>query len=146
MSSFVFRVFLDSDVVVSSLLSKKGASRVLIFKTPILASQLYISNMSKKELKKVSMRLKIFESDLNGVLKRLKSINIGKDNNVLKRKYGKYVTDPNDAHIVGGAVQSRSKFLVTYNQKHYKTEVIKRELGIIILPPGKLLQYLGLIN
>lgn len=38
------------------------------------------------------------------------------------------------------------RFLITYNLSDYKIERIKDELGIIIITPGQLLQYLRSLN
>ncbi len=60
----------------------------------------------------------------------------------IKGKFGDYTSDINDAHIVVGAKKARTRFLISYNLKHYKIEKIKQDLNIIIVTPAKLLQYL----
>ncbi len=52
----------------------------------------------------------------------------------------------NDAHIVLGAKQAKGKFLVTYNIKHFLVEKIREDVGIIVLTPAFLLQYLRSLN
>ena len=126
------KVFVDSDVVISSLISDTGASAQLLKTNNDIVK--VISNLSIKELKIVMTRLKIDKP-----LPKLKIIII--DN---FKKYSVYSTDPNDAHIVAGAHQVKVKFLITYNLKHYKIEKIKRNLNIIVMTPGIFLQYLRL--
>ena len=66
-----------------------------------------------------------------------------KDNiDVLKTKYGQFVFDYNDAHIVAGVKESSANFLVTYNLKHFKKDLIKQNLKAITLTPALFLQYL----
>lgn len=126
------KVFVDSDVVISSLISNTGASAQLLKTNNNIAK--IISNLSKKELKIVMTRLKIDKP-----LPKLKIVII--DN---FEKYSAYSTDPNDAHIVAGAHQAKVNFLITYNLKHYRVERIKQDLNIIVMTPGIFLQYLRL--
>ena len=126
------KVFIDSDVVISSLISNTGAAAQLLNTDSNLVK--IISNFSQKELKIVMARIKIDKP-----LPLLEIINI---KNI--KKYSVYSTDPFDAHIVAGADQSKSRFLITYNLKHYKIDKIKQDLNIIVMTPGTFLQYLRL--
>lgn len=132
-------VFLDSDIIISSLISNTGAAH-LILHTPKL--KLFISNYSKKELESVVSRLRINSSQLAKLVQTLTVTNIDNDIPQIKIDYQKYVSDIDDAHILAGAVNCKARFLVTYNLKHYKVELIKRELGIIVLTPALYLQYI----
>ncbi len=134
------RIFLDSDVVISSLISEKGAAYLLI-NTPSL--RLFISNISKKELQDVTKRLQINQRSLRETIKtNVETTYINVAVTSLKTQYKNYVTDPDDAHIIAGADKSQAKFLVTYNLKHYHIDKIKQDLNIIVLTPANLLQYL----
>ena len=129
------KVFVDSDVVVSAIMSSAGASHLLLTSqeiTPIISSTSY--------------------SELTTVVKRL-DLKIGKLDKLVREhlhkielsdttQYQKYVLDQNDAHIVAGAHLAKTKFLITYNVKHFKIDKIKEDLGIVILTPGLLLQHL----
>ena len=44
--------------------------------------------------------------------------------------------------LVYAAVQAHVRFIVTYNQKDFRSERIKDDFRIIVLTPGQLLQYL----
>ncbi|MBI5358733.1 hypothetical protein HZB69_03880 [Candidatus Amesbacteria bacterium] len=125
------KVFVDSDVIISSLISDTGVASELINNFDI---KKVVSNLSIKELEIVKTRLNI-----NKPLPKLETVTI---DNVIK--YSVYSIDPNDAYIVAGAKQAKVKFLITYNLKHYKIDKIKRELDIIIMTPGMFLQYLRL--
>jgi predicted nucleic acid-binding protein len=135
-------VFLDSDVVISSLISKIGAAYYLL--THIENINLHISNISKSEIETVIERLslpnEVFYSILNNNLK-VTAIDLMKIESVTQ-----YVIDQGDAHIILGTRESHARFLVSYNLKHYKTDKIKRDLGIIVISPGQFLQYLKSIS
>lgn len=140
------KVYVDSDVVISSLLSKKGAGYFLLHKQRDEKKlQLYISNWSKKEIEKVSRRLEI-PSKPSEAFRAFELIRLGSDVKKLKKEFGQYTNDPNDSHIIAGLAKSKADFLVTYNFRDYKVEKIKRELNAIVTTPGKLLQYLRTIN
>ena len=140
------KVFVDSDVVISSLLSKSGAAYILIHGTK-LNLQLFISHVSYKELILVTERLGLSKNELMDLTrKKFKMAKLKTGLNKLKEEYADYVTDANDAHIVGGVVTAKARFLISYNLKHFKTDKIKADFGIIITSPALLLQYLRSIT
>lgn len=124
------KVFIDSGVVISSLISNTGAAFKLINSEHELIR--IISNLSVKELRIVMGRLSIKKPLPHFSIQKIKKVD----------KYAAYSTDKNDAHIIAGTHQSGARFLITYNLKHYKSEKIKRELNIIVITPGAFLQYL----
>lgn len=133
------RLFIDSDVVISSLLSLKGAAHVLFHTSEITR---LISTTSLKELHIVCKRLDIQE-DLLEKLVRQKciTVKISDSKQIIKHKYLRYVSDPNDAHIIAGAVTAKAQFLISYNLKHFKKEKIKEELNIFLMTPSWFLQF-----
>lgn len=131
----VYQVFIDSDVIISSLLSTKGAA-FLILSLP--NPRYYYSDTQIKELKVVCNRLNIPQKKLEDILKNISRKNIDQNN----KEYSDFVNDPDDAHILAGAHQSSARFLVTYNQKDFKAEKIKSRFNITILTPALFLQYL----
>ena len=137
------RVFVDSDVVISSLISKTGAAYLLMYDARI---DRFISDVSFSELKRVADVLHLSQKDLQKLVQtECKVVVVGDRKNKLKRM-AEYTRDTDDAHIVLGAKQSKSKFLVTYNLRHFLIEKIQEDLGIIVLPPAFLLQYLRSLN
>lgn len=134
------RVFIDTDVVISSLLSSSGASYFLLNQSQIKP---VISSISKKELRIVVKRMDIEEEQLKMLIKnRIEVCKVTKELKEVKQEYKKYVTDINDAHIVAGAHIAKAKYLISYNLKHFKTDTIKDELHILLLTPALFLQYL----
>lgn len=133
------RIFIDSDVVISSLISSAGAAYFLLNELPLKP---VTSSVSTKELKIVVERMKIKSESLETLIdKRFEVFRLVKDLEKIKKEYGQYVTDINDAHIVAGASEAGVKYLISYNLKHFKKDKIKDELGLILLTPALFLQY-----
>lgn len=136
----MIHVFLDSDVIISSLFSNIGASYQLINNKDALC---FISNISLKELLLVVKRLNLDNKKFDGMVKEnLKTTDLSVDVYQIKTNYKKYVKDINDAHIVAGAVKSKVNFLITYNIRDFEVNKIKEKYNIKILTPGSFLQYL----
>lgn len=131
------KVFVDTDVIISSLISATGAANLLL--NHIDDFQLHISDVSKAEIEKVILRLNLsvekftLLTNTRLIIRSVSLTNLG--------VFAQYTSDINDSHIVLGAKDSEARFLVTYNMKHYKTDRIKQNLGIIVLTPAELLQY-----
>lgn len=133
-------VFLDSDVVISSLISDTGASHQLMNNKNAVG---YISNISYKELLLVVKKLNLDEKKLrNMVSKRLKIVKLSQTLKEIKLKFKNYIKDLNDAHIVAGTVESQVNYLITYNIKDFEINKIKEKYNIKIMTPGIFLQFL----
>lgn len=132
------KVFLDSDVIVAALLSKTGASYEII-KNPRISK--VTSETVKREVNDVAKRLNIIFSNEN-IFGKMEVISLKLDKARLVGTYLPYILDKEDSHVVAGANKTKSSFLLTHNLKHYYTEKIKRDLGIITIKPGIFLQYL----
>ncbi len=138
------RVFLDSDVVISSLLSSKGASYALIqLKNRVTR---FISSYSLRETELVLDRMGISSEKLTPMKKQVSIVSVSKSNENIKKEYSLFVLDENDSHIVAGAVEAKAHYLVTYNAKHFKREDIRKEFSIQVISPGLFLQYLRSIR
>ena len=135
------KIFLDSDVVISSVISKRGAAHFILNESK---NKKIISNYSVEEMTRVAKRGKVDEKGLSYFInKSLKIVKSKKSLKKIKKEYKKYIKDENDAHIVAGANQSKAKILLTYNTKHFLIYDIKKDLGISIMTPGKFLQFLN---
>lgn len=134
------RIFVDSDVIISCLLSQSGAAYLLLSLTSF---EFFISSLSKKETEKVVRRLRI-ESKMLKILigKNFEVIKLSESVREIKKSFNQYVLDEDDAHILAGAVSAKADFLISYNIKDFKIEKVKQDLNIIILTPGNFLQYL----
>ena len=132
------KVFLDSDVIISSLLSKTGASFEILKNAKV---KKVISKTIKEEVLSVAKRLSI---DLAGerIYKNIKIVPIKLKKARLAEEYLSYVLDQEDSHVVAGANIAKANFLLTHNLKHYQVTKIKNDFEIIVMKPGNFLQYL----
>lgn len=130
------KVFLDSDVVISSLISDKGAAHFIIHETNL---QFFVSNRSVEELEKVTARLGLNRNKLTNIVK--KKINVIKLKEI-KENFKNYTWDFDDVHIIAGAKEAKAKYLLSYNIKDFKVDKIIQELKIIVITPARFLQYL----
>lgn len=134
------RIFIDTDVVISSFLSSSGAAYFLLNQSQINP---VISSISLTEIQIVAKRMEIDTERLENLIKNsFEVFPLKKDLEEVKKGYVQYVTDENDAHIVAGAHFSKVKYLISYNLKHFKTDKIKDELDLLLLTPALFLQYL----
>ncbi|MBI5123366.1 PIN domain-containing protein [Candidatus Roizmanbacteria bacterium] len=136
----MYKIFLDSDVVISSLISDLGASHRLINN---VSSIYFISDASYKELLSVVKKLGLEVNKLKNLVKdRLRVIKLQKDKKGAMEDYKNFVKDLNDAHIVAGAVEAKVNFLITFNLKDFEINKIKAKHNIQIMTPGMFLQFL----
>ena len=132
------KVFLDSDVIISSLLSKTGASFEILKNARV---KKVISTTIKEEVRVAAKRLNIDLSKKN-LFQDLKTISLKLKKARLAEEYLLYVLDQEDSHVVAGAYIAKANFLLTHNLKHYQVAKIKNDFGIIVMKPGNFLQYL----
>lgn len=131
------KVFIDSDVIISSLISSTGAAFYLLNNTNL---ELVVSDRSIEELEKVVIRLSLNSRRFKKLLKdRFMSVKLRPKE--IDKVRG-YTLDPDDAHILAGAKLAKSRFLVTYNIRHFKVAKIFEDLKIAVFTPAKFLQYL----
>jgi predicted nucleic acid-binding protein len=133
------KIFVDSDVVISSLISSSGAAHLLLNQENL---QLTISNLSLKEIKEVAKRLNIAGERVDQLITKLKIVKMSQSLPQIKKEYTNFVYDQDDAHIIAAAVLSKAKYLISYNQKDFNSNQIKMHFDIILMTPGQFLQYL----
>jgi len=136
----VKKLFVDSDVVLSSLLSSKGAANFLLNEVDI---KLSISNISLLEIERGIVKLNLDKNQLRRLTKnRLKLVELKESTKKIKESFKNYIFDEDDAHIVAGAQQAKAKVILSYNLKHFNRQKIKEDFGIVVLTPAQYLQYL----
>lgn len=131
------KVFIDSDVIVSALLSSKGASFNILNNTNIVR---IITTVIKEEVLEVASRLNLPAP--NQTVEKLQVMNITLDKARIVQQYFPYVLDQEDSHVIAGAKKAKVRFLLTHNLKHYKTDKINKDFDILIMKPGTFLQFL----
>ncbi|MBI2009569.1 MAG: PIN domain-containing protein [Candidatus Chisholmbacteria bacterium] len=132
------KVFLDSDVLVSALLSKTGASFKILQNSKITK---IISKTIKKEIIDVATRSNI-NLPSKDIFQSLKIITLKLEKPRLSQRYFPYVLDQEDSHVLAGAHKTKVKFLLTHNLKHYQVAKIRNDFGVSVMKPGLFLQYL----
>lgn len=135
------KVFVDTDVVISSLISPTGAAYLLLNQTDDL--NLSVSNISIQELEEVTDRLSLDQERLKNLIdNRCSVVELKETREKIKNIFADYVLDSDDAHIVAGAKAAHAQFLTSYNTRHFKTDKLKADFNIILTTPANLLQYL----
>lgn len=135
------RVFIDSDVIISSLISTSGAAFTLLHNTS--GVELCVSTLSVLELERVADRLHISSDKLREIINgRLTITEVGINYKEAREQFAEYTRDADDAHIVAGAKKSKAAFLVSYNVRHFDAEKLAQDFEITLLTPGLFLQYL----
>lgn len=137
------QVFLDTDVVISALLSKTGASYEIIKNPKVIK---IVSKTVQKEIEEVIKKLNIDKQETNRILKNISVASLNLTKKEILEKYKKFVFDEKDSHVVAGANRVKSRFLLTHNLRHYQVDKINAEFGILVLKPGNFLQYLRGLN
>ncbi len=134
------RIFPDTDVIVSSLFSRKGAAHFIIndLKVTKLTTQLSLKE-TRGVAKRLSLPNKVLAKSFN---KEFEITNLHGSPASLVEKYGSYLLDMYDSHVLAGAVITKARFLITYNLKHFKLDVIKGDFGIIVISPGDFMQFI----
>lgn len=136
------RVFLDSDVIIASLLSEKGASYFFLHDVGFANIDFFITDFSLLEIQEVIKRHPIEAEKLSELVeKRLTVKKLDQASSKLKRMQ-EYVSDDNDMHIIAGASQVKVKFLITYNITDFKIDLIHKAFDIKVIRPAGFLQYL----
>lgn len=136
------KVFIDSDVIIASLLSKNGASYFLLNDNRVEGVAFFITDFSLLEIKEVVSRHPIEAEAVDTLAAtRLNVQKLDKTSTFIK-DYEAYVSDMNDAHIIAGANQVNARFLITFNIRDFKSDKINRDFAIRILKPASLLHYL----
>ena len=138
------RIFLDADVLVSAVLSSKGAAYWLVKKVDDL--ERWSSNLVKQEVEVVLERLGKNKDEAKWLWSKLNVIGLESRRSELLNNFDKFVRDGNDAHVIAGANKVGVRFLVSFNQKDFEWERIRNKLGIITITPGMLLQYLRFLG
>lgn len=137
------KLVLDSDVVIAGLISSKGAGYFLL--SNFLSHKKVKILTSKEQIKEIELVMRRPEFIWQPNKKLWESFE--KDSAEIKlssestKRLTDYLSDPSDAHILAAAVSGKTRFLLTYNIKHYKREKIKEDFDLLVVRPGFFLQY-----
>ena len=133
------RLFIDSNVIVSCVRSQTGASYLVLHEHSL---RCHTSNECQKETEETSTKHSLNPVLVKRAISKLTVINLKLSDEEILRRFGKYVIDLDDAHVIAGSKQVRAKFLLTHNLKHFQIDKIKRNLNIEVITPGRFVQSL----
>lgn len=142
MSSRKPTVFLDSSVLFSALLSKKGASAEIILlamrgEIAILISD-YVAEEVKRSLKRKAQNLlSLFEALLR--LNVLKIVSEPTQDEVAHARL--FISDAKDAPVIAAARKHRARYLVTLDRRDFLADdLVAQKSGLVILLPKDFLK------
>jgi len=138
------RIVIDTNVFISALRSKRGASYKLLFETDV---SLFVSNIStplileyesvaRREMARLTVTAAQVDTILDSICKTAEACTVS-------FRWRPFLKDPGDDFILELAVQSQSRYIITYNKTHFAGV---EQFGIVLLTPQEFLQLLGEIK
>jgi putative PIN family toxin of toxin-antitoxin system len=138
------RIVIDTNVFISALRSTRGASYKLLFETnrsmfaqnistPLI---LEYESVAKRELPSLTVTAQEVDAILDMICKNSEACTVS-------FRWRPYLKDPGDDFILELAVQSQSKYIVTYNKADFAGV---EDFGIALVTPREFLQILGEIE
>jgi len=139
-----YKIVIDTNVIVSALRSRRGASFKLL---NLIDSGLFITNISvplvyeyEQVLKRMSWSGKPAQQYIADILDYICAVGVKWKIHYLWRPK---LSDPKDEMVLEVAVTSQSKFIITYNKSDFREA---KEFGIVVLNPLELLNKLEVKN
>ena len=137
----MYQVVMDTNVFISALCSRRGASYRLLFEadrsqfvqnisTPLI---LEYESVAKRYLPGLALTSKEIDAVLNMICKNASECSVS-------FRWRPYLKDPGDDFILELAVQFQSEYIITYNKRDF---VGVEEFGIALVTPKEFLQLIG---
>ncbi len=136
-----YKIVIDTNVFISALKSKRGASFKLIFETSRERFEQNISptlifeyeSVAKRELSNIALN----DSQIDSILDMICNWSIKCEIYFLWRPYLK---DPKDDFILELAIESQREYIITYNKNYFKGI---EKFGVKVLTPKEFLEKIG---
>ncbi|MDA8137735.1 MAG: putative toxin-antitoxin system toxin component, PIN family [Desulfobacteraceae bacterium] len=139
------KIVLDTNILVTALKSRRGASFKLISMIPDKRFSIVISVALILEYEAVLRRGKLPKSitlsDINDLVDYLCFVGIRQEIFYLWRPF---LPDPSDDHILELAVAAQCDAIVTYNKKDFRG--VEKRFGIRMLDSKEFLQKIGVLS
>lgn len=140
-------IFLDASVILSGMASPMGGSgyllqagsknKLTLYATPLVIGEVY------RHLNKLSLIPQQLESLLDNQTIHL----IPNPNSTTISRYQAHTTDPNDAHVLAGAVKAKTDYLISLDKKHILTPHVAKHLSPIqVLSPRQFWSTIDSLN
>lgn len=132
-----WRVFLDTNVVISGLLSRTGASAAIL---DLSEAEEIMAVVSRQVLVEAD---RVFTAKFPQLLERYRKFikNLGPlladDPSMREVEASKKIIDATDAPILAAAKREGVNYLVTLNTRHFHTEKVRAFLSCPILTPSE---------
>jgi putative PIN family toxin of toxin-antitoxin system len=138
------RVVIDTNVFISALRSRRGASYKLLFETerskfvPNISTPLVLEyeSVAKRELKNLTLTSEQVDAILDMICRTSAECTVS-------FRWRPYLKDPGDDFILELAVQSQSEYVITYNKGDFAGI---EDFGISLLTPKEFLELIGEIG
>ncbi|MBU1322524.1 putative toxin-antitoxin system toxin component, PIN family [Patescibacteria group bacterium] len=121
-------VFLDASVILSGMASPQGGSGFLLKaakqKKIILIATPLIINEVNRHLAKLKLQSKQLKTLLNRQIIRL----VKDPDETTIARCCRLTADPDDAHVLAGAILANVNFLLSLDKKHILTKRVKKHL------------------
>ena len=98
-------IFIDSDVLISSIISQSGAAYLLLNETD---SRFYTSNLAYKELKTVVQKLKLEPKKLSSAIKNFELIKLPTDTTKLKSDFTEYTETSQTSNVYYSSIAAKT--------------------------------------
>lgn len=136
-------VFLDTSVVLAGLASPNGGSGIILEGGARSTFKLIVTDLIIEEGLRRIRKLKVDESLLKQlVIKNVINV-IGSPADELVDRFSDLTPDPDDAHVLAGAVLAKADVLVSLDKKHILIPgVIKTLEPIKVLSPKQFWEWL----
>lgn len=137
-------VFLDASVILAGMASPLGGSGFLLQaarkKKIILIATPLIINEVNRHLTKLKLQSKQLKTLLNRRIIRL----VKDPDETIIARCRRLTGDPDDAHVLAGAILANVNFLLSLDKKHVLTKRVKKHLSPIrVLSPKQFWQSLS---
>lgn len=129
-------VFLDASVILSGLASPVGGSGLLLLAAKKRKLSLLTTPLVLNEVNRHLPKLKLKSQQLADCLDQKLITLRNNPPEALIQRCAKLTTDPDDAHVLAGAINCRCRFLLSLDKKHILTSrVITHLKPIFVLSP-----------
>jgi putative PIN family toxin of toxin-antitoxin system len=125
--------FLDASVVLSGLASERGGSNKLLTGAQKHKLRLVVTPLIINEVRRHLDKLNIPVCQLEMLLDQKVLLLVDNPSKKIIRRCCSLTSDPNDAHVLAGAIVSGANYLLSLDQNHIVTALVQKYLLPIIV-------------
>lgn len=136
------KVFLDASIFMAAVRSPSGGSALVL---EVCRGGKFRAISTRKVLLEAqgNIKRKFSEEELIKFYREIVTLKLETTEPAIEEEIAEYsqLIEQKDAHVLAAAIKSGAAFLITLDQKHFMTYVIKQaKLPISILTPGEFLR------